>query len=115
LGPVPFWNPAVTPFDPVPLWRPVYQPLRYGPVAPSFVWVKTTVELDEKKLLRIMALTGLKTRKAAIDYALPQAERAAKLAKLFAQPWTQQELDAALEPGYDLDALRERDKPAHAD
>ena len=72
--------------------------------------MKTTVELDEKKLLRVMALTGLKTRKAAIDYALTQAERAAKLAKLFARPWTQQELEAALEPGYDLEALREPDK-----
>jgi len=58
-----------------------------------------------------MALAGLSTRKAAIDYALTQAERAAKLAQLFARPWTQQELDAALEPGYDLEALRERDKP----
>lgn len=77
--------------------------------------MKTTIELDEKKLLRIMALTGLKTRKAAIDYALTQAERAAKLAKLFARPWTQQELETALEPGYDLEVLRERDKPAHAD
>jgi putative antitoxin of VapBC-like toxin-antitoxin system len=89
--------------------------LRYGLFTLIFVWVKTTVELDEKKLLRIMALTGLKTRKAAIDYALTQAERAAKLAKLFARRWTRQELETALEPSYNLEALRERDKPAHAD
>jgi hypothetical protein len=89
--------------------------LLYGLFALIFVWVKTTVELDEMKLLRIMALTGLKTRKAAIDYALTQAERTAKLTKLFARPWTRQELEAALEPGYDLEALRDQDKPAHAD
>lgn len=89
--------------------------MNYGHFVHILIWVKTTVELDEKKLLRIMALTGLKTRKAAIDYALTQAERAAKLAKLFAQPWSQEDLDAALEPGYDLEALRQRDKPAHAD
>ena len=63
--------------------------------------MKTTVELDEKKLLRIMALTGLKTRKAAIDYALTQGERAAKLRKPFARQ--------------ELEVLREQDKPAHAD
>jgi Arc/MetJ family transcription regulator len=89
--------------------------LLYGPFTLIFVRVKTTVELDEEKLLRVMALTGLKTRKAAIDYALTQVERAAKLAKLFAHPWTQQELEAAVEPGYDLEALREREKPTHAD
>jgi len=49
------------------------------------IWVKTTVELDEQKLLRVMELTELKTRKEAIDYALSQAERAAKIAKLFSR------------------------------
>jgi Arc/MetJ family transcription regulator len=74
--------------------------------------VKTTVELDEKKLLRVMELTGLKTRKEAIDYALSQAERAAKIAELFARPRrSKDELKDLLDPEYDLVALRAKEKP----
>jgi Arc/MetJ family transcription regulator len=74
--------------------------------------VKTTVELDEQKLLRVMELTGLKTRKEAIDYALSQAERAAKIAKLFARPRrSKDELKNLLDPKYDLMTLREQEKP----
>lgn len=70
------------------------------------------MELDERKLIRIMELTGLKTRREAIDYALDQAERAAKMTKLFARPRrSQEEIRDALDPNYDLMALRERDKP----
>jgi hypothetical protein len=59
-----------------------------------------------------MELTGLKTRREAIDYALDQAERAAKMTKLFARPRrSQEEIRDALDPNYDLMALRERDKP----
>ena len=76
------------------------------------VRVKTTVELDEQKLLRVMQLTGLKTRKEAIDYALSQAERAAKIAKLFARPRrSKEELRNLLDPNYDLMTLREQEKP----
>jgi Arc/MetJ family transcription regulator len=75
--------------------------------------MKTTVELDEEKLLLVMELTGLKTRKEAIDYALSQAERAAKIAKLFARPRrTKDELKNALNPNYDLTALRGQEKLA---
>jgi Arc/MetJ family transcription regulator len=74
--------------------------------------VKTTVELDEEKLRRVMELTGLKTRKDAIDYALSQAERAAKMARLFARPRrSKEELKGALDPKYNLMALREREEP----
>jgi hypothetical protein len=54
----------------------------------------------------------LKTRKEAIDYALSQAERAAKIAKLFARPRrSKDELKNLLDPKYDLMALREQEKP----
>ena len=70
------------------------------------------MELDEQKLRRVMELTGLKTRKEAIDYALSQAERAAKMARLFARPQrTKNELKNALDPEYDLMALRDQEKP----
>ena len=72
---------------------------------------KTTIELDEKKLLRVMDLTGIKTRKEAVDYALVQAERAAKLNKLLSKSWTKEDLESALDPNYDLLALRRADKP----
>ena len=59
-----------------------------------------------------MELTGLKTRKEAIDYALSQAERAAKIAKLFARPRRSKEkLKNLLNPKYDLMMLREQEKP----
>jgi hypothetical protein len=75
-------------------------------------WVKTRVELDKQKLLRVIQLTGLKTRKEAIDYALSQAERAAKIAKLFARPRRSKEkLKNLLNPKYDLMMLREQEKP----
>ena len=70
------------------------------------------MELDEEKLRRVMELTGLKTRKDAIDYALSQAERTAKMAKLYARPRrSEDELKGALDPKYALMALREREKP----
>ena len=74
--------------------------------------MRITVELDDQKLLRVMQLTGLKTRKEAIDYALSQAERAAKIAKLFARPRrSKEELRNLLDPNYDLMTLREQEKP----
>ena len=70
------------------------------------------MEIDEQKLLRVMKLTGLKTRKEAIDYALSQAERAAKISKLFARPRrSKDELKNMLDPQYDLTALRAQEKP----
>jgi Arc/MetJ family transcription regulator len=86
--------------------------LRDGQYPHTIIRVKTTVELDEQKLLRVMELTGLKTRKEAIDYALSQAERAAKITRLFDRPRrTKEELKNALDPDYDLMAQREGDKP----
>jgi Arc/MetJ family transcription regulator len=86
--------------------------LQNGVFTRIIVRVKTTVELDEQKLLRVMQLTGLKTRKEAIDYALSQAERAAKIAKLFARPRrSKEELRNLLDPNYDLMTLREQEKP----
>jgi Arc/MetJ family transcription regulator len=73
--------------------------------------VKTTVEIDQQKLLRVMKLTGLKTRKEAIDYALSQAERAVKISKLFARPRrSKDELKNMLDPQHDLAALRAQEK-----
>ena len=104
------FQPLLTPCEAC--WLGKIYTLKDGSILHIIVRVKTTVELDEQKLRRVMELTGLKTRKAAIDYALSQAERAAKMARLFDRPRrTKNELKSALDPKYDLMALREREKP----
>ena len=46
--------------------------------------MKMTIEIDEKKLSRLMKLTGLKTKTKALNYALSAAERSARLGRLLA-------------------------------
>ena len=75
--------------------------------------MKTTIDLDEEKLLRVMKLTGLKTRKDVVDFALTETERIAKMKRLFEKPWTHKEMKDAIDPNYDLMALREMDKPKY--
>ncbi|MSU53586.1 MAG: hypothetical protein CK538_02065 [Opitutia bacterium] len=75
--------------------------------------MKTTIDLDEAKLERVMKLTGLTTRKEAIDFALTQAERTARVKSLLSRPFFDG-LDegAVVDPAYDVLALRQREKPA---
>lgn len=75
--------------------------------------MKTTVDLDDRKLRRLMRLTGLKTRKATIDFALTEAERLAKIRKLFEQPFYVAE-GPVVDPDYDVIRMRKREKPRHA-
>jgi Bacterial antitoxin of type II TA system, VapB len=74
--------------------------------------MKTTVAVDEAKLVDLMKLTGLKTRKAAIDFALTEAMRAATLrpvlgSSIFVVP----DSEPVVDPKYDLLKLREAEKP----
>jgi Arc/MetJ family transcription regulator len=73
--------------------------------------MKTTIDIDEKKLEGVMRLTGMRSRKAAVDYALASTERVERLRKLFEKPLPDEESLQALDPAYDLKAMRERDKP----
>jgi Arc/MetJ family transcription regulator len=73
--------------------------------------MKTTIDLDEDKLRRVMKLTGIKTRKEAIDFALSQAERLARIKKLFSRPLYVSHSDEIIDPSYDLMRLREAEKP----
>ena len=75
--------------------------------------MKTTVEIDEKKLGRVMTLCGIKTRREAIDHALTEAERHARLRKALKTTWTPERLKRAIDPDYDVLKLREKDKPRH--
>lgn len=68
--------------------------------------MKTTIEIDDAKLLRVMALTGLKTRKEAVDWALTEAERIARLDHIAANPWEPAVVKESVDPGYDLLGIR---------
>lgn len=73
--------------------------------------MKTTVELDEKRLACVMKLTGLRTRRAAVDYALRAAERAASLDRLMEGALPDEVYRTAVDPDYDVVALRNRKRP----
>lgn len=71
-----------------------------------------TVEIDEKKLLKLMKLTGIKTKTKALNYALSAAERGAMRNKLLSTSLAPRDLTNAIDPRYDLHALRARETPA---
>ena len=74
--------------------------------------MKTTIDIDEKKLAGVMRLTGVRSRKAAVDYALACTERIEHLRKLFEKALPDEEYRSALDPTYDLMAVRKKDKPS---
>ncbi|MGA2262986.1 MAG: type II toxin-antitoxin system VapB family antitoxin [Acidobacteriota bacterium] len=76
--------------------------------------MKTTIDLDDRKLRRLMKLTGLKTRKDTIDFALTEAERLARVRKLFAKPFYVDPAGFVIEPGYDVMKMRKLEMPTHA-
>lgn len=75
--------------------------------------MKTTVEIDEPKMLRVMALYSIATRREVIDRALTEMERQANLKKVTASRWDELVLREAIEPAYDLVALRDQETPGH--
>jgi uncharacterized protein Smg (DUF494 family) len=89
--------------------------LRYGYIARIFAHMKTTIDLDEAKLKRVMKLAGIGTRKEAIDAALTELERKAKLRQLYENPLPGEFYKDAIDPKYDLMKLREMSKPKCGD
>ncbi|HMO04191.1 MAG TPA: type II toxin-antitoxin system VapB family antitoxin [Kiritimatiellia bacterium] len=75
--------------------------------------MKTTVELDEKKLLRVMSLGGFATRKEAIDYALTEAEKKTRLKALEEKPFYVSN-GPVIAPGYDVIRLRRQEVKSRA-
>lgn len=88
--------------------------LTYGKHKHTLTLMKTTIDIDEAKLKRVMRLTGLKTRKAAVDFALSEAERLARVDQLFRRPFFVTR-DPVIDPAYDVIRLRELDKPGADD
>ena len=77
--------------------------------------MKTTIDLDETKLKRVMKLAGIGTRKEAIDAALTELERKAKLNHFFANALPHDAYKNAIDPKYYLMKLREMSKPKRGD
>ncbi len=86
---------------------------RYGHI---YAHMKTTIEIDDDKLDKIRRLSGFATRKDAVDWALTEAVRLAVMNDIEKNPWTLQETTEAVDPEYDIMAIRhgtvEYSKPA---
>ena len=62
-----------------------------------------------------MKLTGLATRREAIDFALTQAERAASVKPLLSRPFSAGITDrVVVDPAYDVLPVRRKEKPTRA-
>ncbi len=53
-----------------------------------------------------MATGGFKTRKDTLEWALTEALRIATINKIVETPWTMEEAKAAVNPNYDVIAMR---------
>lgn len=73
--------------------------------------MKTTIEIDEGKLDRIMKLTGIGTMKEAVDWALSEALRLATINRVLEEPWSAEEAREAVDPAYDIIAIRNGASP----
>ena len=72
--------------------------------------MKTTIELDEAKLERVMQLTGIRTRKEAINFALTEAERIAAIDSFYQKKFYVDETGSVVDPEYDVLAQRNKDQ-----
>ena len=77
--------------------------------------MKTTIDLDETKLKRVMKLAKINTRKETIDAALTELERKTRLDHFFANALPHEAYKNAMDPKYDLMKLRNMAKPKRGD
>ena len=72
-----------------------------------------TLHIDSELLERVMAATGASSKTMAIDLALREMDRKAKLMKLTSEGLglSPDELRDAIDPEYDLMDLRRRENP----
>jgi hypothetical protein len=73
--------------------------------------MKTTIDIDENLLTSVMTLTGVKTRRGAVNYALREAEKSAKVERLVRESPPDEAFKAAVAEGYDIAALRDQEIP----
>ncbi len=75
--------------------------------------MKMTMYIDEALLARVMDATGATSKTKAIDLALREMDRRAKLVKLGTEGLGlgPEELKEAVDPAYDLEEQRRRESP----
>jgi Arc/MetJ family transcription regulator len=75
--------------------------------------MKMTMYIDDELLARVMEATGTTSKTKAIDLALREMDRRAKLIKLSAAGLglSADELRGSVDPVYDLEAMRDRETP----
>ncbi len=75
--------------------------------------MKMTMHIDDALLARVMEATGATSKTKAIDLALREMDRRAKLIKMCEEGlgMTADELHDAVDPAYDLEAMRLRETP----
>jgi hypothetical protein len=81
----------------------------YGHIHMSII--KTTIEIDEDKLERVMSLGNFKTRKEAMDWALTEAERLATINNIERNPWSSRVMEDMVDANYDVMAVRQLEAP----
>lgn len=76
--------------------------------------MKMTMHIDEELLERIVAMHGFASKTEAVDAALREMDRKARLKEFFKKGLglTSGELKASGDPDYDLPALRAAKAPA---
>jgi hypothetical protein len=75
--------------------------------------MKMTMYIDDELLARVMEATGTTSKTKAIDLALREMDRRAKLIKLSSAGLglSPDELRESVDPVYDMEALRHREVP----
>ena len=75
--------------------------------------MKMTLHIDDGLLARVMEATGAASKTMAIDLALREMDRRAKLVSLATEGLGlgPDELKDAVDPSYDLDEMRRRETP----
>lgn len=75
--------------------------------------MKMTLHIDDALLDRVMAATGATTKTMAVDLALREIDRRTKLVKLATEGLGlgPDELKDAVDPAYDLKAMRTHETP----
>jgi len=75
--------------------------------------MKMTLHIDDELLARVMTATGAPSKTRAIDLALREVDRRARLVKLATEGLGlgPDELKDAIDPAYDLDEMRKRETP----
>ena len=75
--------------------------------------MKMTLHIDDALLARVMAASGTTSKTMAIDLALREMDRRARLVKLCSTGLEMEPdmLKEAVDPAYDLEELRRRETP----